>query len=165
MRKRSKYRPKGVRLDTMAWVKQGIAPMASHNEAVLALRIKNHSALASITKGIATRDDVDLLIAAINMTEALAMQGLGKDWREEITAAQAAVLTMARRGLAKGDRFLFTGPELTAVNLAMEIHDAQIDQASVLDLEKALDTVNRIIVAGKATPVEKRTQEEEARVA
>ena len=27
MRKRSKYKPKGVRLDNMAWLKQGMQPM------------------------------------------------------------------------------------------------------------------------------------------
>lgn len=154
MRKRSRYRPKGVRLDVMAWIKDGMAPLTTHHDAILGLRIKNHGALTSITRGTGTREDIDLLIAAINMTEALAMHGLGTDWRTEITAAQNAILTMAQRGIAKGDRFLFTGPELTAVNLAMEIHDAQIDQASVADMEKALAKVQSEIRAGRARRVE-----------
>ena len=156
MRKRSKYKPKGVRLDVMGWIKEGAMPMTAHNDAVLALRIKNHAALTSITKGTGTRDDIDILIASINITEALAMQGLGKDWRPEITAAQEAILTMTRRGIPLGDKFLFTGPELTAVNLAMEVHDAQIDQASVSDLERALDKVQQEIKAGRARPVERK---------
>lgn len=156
MRKKSKYKPKGVRLDVMAWVKQGMAPMTEHHDAVLALRIKNHAALTAITQGKATRDDVDILISAINMTEALAIHGLGNDWRAEITAAQDAILTMTRRGIPLGDRFLFTGPELTAVNLAMDVHDAQIDQASVLDLEKALGKVQQEIKSGRARPVERQ---------
>lgn len=153
---RKKYKPKGVRLDVMAWIKQGMAPMTEHNDAVLALRIRNHAALAAITQGKAVRDDIDTLIAAVNMTEALAMQGLGGDWRAEITAAQEAILVMTRRGIERGDKFLFTGPELQAVNLAMEVHDAQIDQASVADLERALDKVQQEIKAGRARPVERK---------
>lgn len=156
MRKRSKYKPKGVRLDVMAYVKQGMAPMTEHHDAVMALRIRNHAALAAITQGKATRDDIDTLIAAVNMTEALAMNGLGRDWRPEITAAQEAILTMTRRGIPLGDKFVFTGPELQAVNLAMEVHDAQIDQASVADLEKALAKVQQEIKAGRARPVERK---------
>lgn len=157
MRKRSRYRPKGVRLDVMGWVKEGMAPITTHQQAVLNLRIKNHAALTSITRGTGTRHDIDILVAAINMTEALAMNGLGTDWRAEITAAQTAILTMAQRGLAKGNRFLFTGPELNAVNLAMEIHDAQIDKASVADLEKALAKVRAEIKAGRARVIERAT--------
>jgi len=157
MRKRSRYRPKGVRLDVMGWVKEGMAPINTHHQAVLDLRIKNHAALNAITSGNATRYDIDILVAAINMTEALAMNGLGTDWRAEITAAQTAILTMAQRGLAKGNRFLFTGPELNAVNLAMEIHDAQIDKASVADLEKALAKVRAEIKAGRARAIERAT--------
>lgn len=153
MRKRSKYKPKGVRLDVMGWLKDGFAPLTTHTDAVLSLRIKNHAALTSITRGQATRDDVDILISAINMTEALAMRGLGKDWRGEITAAQDAILTMCRRGLERGDKFIFTGTELTAVNLAMEVHDAQIDQASVADLENALDKVQEEIRARRAKQI------------
>lgn len=156
MRKRSKYKPKGVRLDVMTWLKEGHAPMTSHTSAVIALRIRNHAALAAITQGVAVRDDIDTLIAAVNMTEALAIHGLGQDWRAEITAAQEAILTMTRRGIPLGDRFLFTGPELQAVNLAMEVHDAQIDQASVADLEKAIDKVQQEIKAGRARPVERK---------
>lgn len=153
---RKKYKPKGVRLDVMAYVKQGMAPMTSHNDAVLALRIKNHAALTAITQGKAVRDDIDILISAVNMTEALAMHGIGQDWRAEITAAQEAILTMTRRGIERGDKFIFTGPELQAVNLAMDVHDAQIDQASVLDLEKALSKVQQEIKAGRARPVERK---------
>jgi hypothetical protein len=48
---------------------------------------------------------------------------------------------MGKRGLANGDRFLFTGPEMQAVNLAMDVHDAQLDECTVAELEKALNLV------------------------
>ena len=149
MRKRSKYRPKGVRLDVMAWVKSGLMPINDVPHAAVNLRIRNHSALAAVTQGKATKDDIDDLVGAVNVTEALAMLGKGKDWADEIRAGQEAVLAMARRGLERG-RFLFTGPELTAVNLAMEIHDAQLDACNVQELEQALDLVEKTIKHRKA---------------
>lgn len=144
MRKRSKYRPKGVRLDVMAWVKSGLMPINDVPHAAVNLRIRNHAALAAVTQGKATKDDIDDLVGAVNVTEALAMLGKGKDWADEIRAGQEAVLAMARRGLERG-KFLFTGPELTAVNLAMEIHDAQLDSCNVQELEQALDLVAQTI--------------------
>jgi hypothetical protein len=138
---RRKYKPKGVRLDVMAWVKSGMLPINKVDHAGVTLKIKNHAALASITHGTGCRDDIDIVIAAMNITEALALLGKGKDWHAEIRAAQDAILTMGKRGLANGDRFLFTGPEMQAVNLAMDVHDAQLDECTVAELEKALNLV------------------------
>lgn len=142
---RKKYKPKGVRLDVMAWVKSGLLPINKVDHAGVTLKIKNHAALANITQGNGTRDDIDVVIAAMNVTEALALLGKGKDWHAEIRAAQDAILQMGKRGLAKGDKFLFTGPEMQAVNLAMDVHDAQLDECTVAELEKALQMVEREI--------------------
>lgn len=141
MRKRSNYRPRHVIPDTLAWVKSGFQPMSALPQAV-DLKIKNHAAMQAITSGDATRDDIDVVIAALNMTEALARvrHELGADWKAEIREAQDALLLMARRGIQTG-RFVFKGPELTAVNLAMEIHDAQLDKCRLAELEKALALV------------------------
>lgn len=140
MRKRSKYKPKGVRFDVMTYLKTGMQRMANH-PAALDLRIKNHAALTSIVRGTGTRDDVDVLINAFNVTEALAKKvELGDQYAIEIQGGQDALFTMARRCVDK-ERFLFTGPEMQAVNLAMEIHDAQLDEVSIADLERALEYV------------------------
>jgi hypothetical protein len=82
MKKRSSYKPKGVRVDAVNWVLSGLKPVVAHTE-VLNLRTKNHSAMASMLAGTGTRDDVDVLIAAMNMTEALSLiRGeLGIDWK------------------------------------------------------------------------------------
>jgi hypothetical protein len=145
MKKKSKYKPKGVRLDTMAWVLSGMKPVSQVQHAGLALKIKNHDALANITQGRGKRDDIDLVIAAMNVAEALGMMGLGADWRAEINAAQEAIYQMGKRGLRNGDKFLFTGPEMQAVNLGMDVHDAQLDECTVKQLEQALSIVEREI--------------------
>lgn len=135
MRKRSKYRPRPTLQDPVAWVINGFKPMATHPEAVT-LRIRNHNAMHEIVQGNGTSVDVDTIISAVNICEALAMDGLGEDWMPEIRAGQDAVLTMARRGVERG-KFLFNGLELTAVNQCIEIHDAQLDQCTFAQLEKA----------------------------
>lgn len=142
---RKKYKPKGVRLDTMAWVMSGMKPVSQVQHAGIALKIKNHDALANLTQGRGKRDDIDLVIAALNVAEGLAMLGLGTDWRPEINAAQEAVYQMGKRGLQHGDKFLFTGPEMQAVNLGMDVHDAQLDECTVKQLEEALLIVDREI--------------------
>lgn len=141
MRKRSKYRPKGVRLDPIGWVMSGIMPFTRVAEGV-DLRIKNHYALNQARLGQATKADIDILIAALNMTEALARLKLGNDWEQEIGAGLEALYSVAKRGKDSG-RFIMTGPEMTAINLCMEIHDAQLDACTVKDIENAMDIVTQ----------------------
>jgi hypothetical protein len=154
MRKQSKYRPKGVRIDAVNWVLSGMRPVRLHSEATT-LRLKNHAAMKDMVEGRADRNTIDVLIHAMNMTEALSLvrNELGADWREEIRAAQDALFTMAQRGVNKANTFLFTGPELTAMNLAMEIHDAQIDNCTIKELEKAMDLIVQTIINKKARAI------------
>ena len=67
MRKKSKYKPKGVRLDNLTWVSAGFQKVGSLPSAGVALKLKNHEALEAVLKGYATRDHVDVLIAAFNV--------------------------------------------------------------------------------------------------
>jgi hypothetical protein len=158
MRKRSKYRPKGVIYDTMHHVLSGMKVVGTLS-AGTTLKIKNHAALEQVRTGRGTRDDIDVLICAFNITEALAMMRIGDDWKDEIRAAQDALLAVGRRGAETG-KFILRGPELTTFNLAMEIHDAQLDACTVSELEKAIDVVAtivknkqaRIIVQPKQSP-------------
>jgi hypothetical protein len=143
-----------VRIDAVNWVLSGMRPMRLHDEATT-LRVKNHAAMKDMVEGRANRDTVDVLIAAMNMTEALSLvrAELGADWRAEITAAQNALFTMAQRGVHKNNTFRFTGPELTAMNIAMEIHDAQIDNCTIKELEKAMDLIQQTIIHNKARAI------------
>ena len=99
----------------------------------------------------------DLLIDAFNITEALAMMRIGDDWRNEIRAAQDALLELGRRGAETG-KFILRGPELTALNLGMEIHDAQLDACTVAELERAMDMVYRTIVSKQARVIPTRKE-------
>jgi hypothetical protein len=152
MRKRSKYRPKAQLTDPLNWVLSGMRPVLTATEVMESVRIKNHLALRCVVEGTATRKDMDVLIEAFNVTEALARvdPALGRDWSTEIRAGQDALLTMCRRGAAKGDRFVFTGAELNAANTVMELHDAQLERCTVAQMEKALGEVVKDIRNKKA---------------
>ena len=156
MRKRSKYRPKGVIVDTLSFVKAGLSRVGSISSG-LTLKIINHEALEAVRKGHGTRDDIDKLITALNVTEALAVNlRYGEDWKDEIRAAQDALLELGRRGAETG-KFILRGPELTSLNLAMEIHDEQLDACTVLELEKAHDVVKAAYRTGNVrTIIQKR---------
>ena len=153
MRKRSKYRPKGVRIDTMAYVMSGLKKFDDVSVA-LDLRIKNHAALDLLCTGKAAKAHIDVLIGAFNMVEALARlrDEMGADWVKEIRQAQDALLAVAQRGVAT-EHFICRGPEMVALKLAMEIHDAQLDAATVLDIEQAVDLIEKEIRGGKARPI------------
>jgi len=155
MRKRSKYRPKPQLHDPLNWVISGLKPVLSVTDVMSNVRIKNHMALRCVVDGTATRKDMDVLIEAFNVTEALTRvdASLGKDWSAEIRAGQDALLTMCKRGVAKGDRFVFTGAELNAANTVMELHDAQLERCTVAQMEKALHEVVKDIQLKKARAV------------
>jgi len=59
---------------------------------------------------------------------------------------------MGKRGVERGS-FAFTGPEMTAVKLIMDLHDAQLDDCSVREMEQALFIVGEEIRLKKARPI------------
>lgn len=152
-RKKSKYRPKGVRLDATTWVINGFRNISETGDAVLHLKIKNHESLECLRKGEATRLDIDAIISAFNMAEALARMKIGDDYAAEIKAGQDALLAVAKRGVSRDDRFVLKAEELTAINLVLEIHDAQLEITTIGELEKAMDIVMKEIKMRKARPV------------
>ena len=155
MRKRSKYRPKAQLPDPLNWVISGLRPVLTATEVMGNVRIKNHLALRCVVEGTATRKDMDVLIEAFNITEALARvdPALGRDWSQEIKAGQDALLSMCKRGVSLGDRFVFTGAELNAANTVMELHDAQLERCTVAQMEKAIGEVVKDIRNKKARAV------------
>jgi hypothetical protein len=158
MKKKSKYKPKGVRFDNMSWIIAGMKKVGTLPTAGVALKLKNHEALDSILTGQGTKEHVDVLISSVNMAEAMTRirDNLGRDWAEEIRAAQDAVYAMGVRGYEKGS-FLFTGPEMTAVKLIMDLHDSQLDDCTVREMEQALFIVEEELRLRKARAIVKRT--------
>ena len=150
---RRKYKPKGVRMDAVSWVLKGLQPFKTV-EYSTTLRIKNHAAMEALRKGDATMADIDVLIGAFNMCEAYIMlrPELGQDWSDEIKAGLDALHAVGVRGF-KNKRFILKADELVAMNLVMEIHDEQLNNTTVNDMEKAMDLVTKEYRAKRMRPI------------
>tara|TARA_R110000822_G_scaffold99594_3_gene224589 strand:- start:1267 stop:1587 length:321 start_codon:yes stop_codon:yes gene_type:complete len=99
--------------------------------------------------GNSNHSQIQQLVGAFNITEALARMKFGQDWSSEIKDAQDALLDVSRRFKQLG-RYTLKGVERTALNLAMDVHDAQLDVVTVQDVEKAMDLVNQDVRLRKA---------------
>ena len=144
MRKKSNYRPKGVIRDVMGWIKGGMTRMSANKNAMLVLKARNHGALRALVMGEATKADIDELVSAYNMTTTLAAMGIGEDLGLEIRRGLDALYAIASRG----GRFICRAEEITALNLAMEVHDAQLEVATVAEVQEAIGIVARAYKMG-----------------
>jgi hypothetical protein len=153
MRKRSKYRPRVMLQNPLEFVLSGMKPVRDLPGIFLDVQLKNRAALEQIRMGQATKDDIDMLIGAFNIAEALAINGLGYDWKDEINAAQNDLLELARRGVERNMRFIMTAKQWESLKLVMDLHEEQLAQATVYDIEKANDFVLRVIAQGKARAI------------
>jgi len=139
MRKRSNYRPKGVRLDNMSWVKAGLKPVGSVPKAGLHLKLANVAAMDALIKGDGTGDHSHTMREAFDMAVCLPRinKKLGLDWLPELKAAKDAAYAAHERGERAG-RFLFTGPEMQLIKAGIEIHTQQLEECTVQEMERAL---------------------------
>lgn len=139
MRKRSAYRPRPVLLDALAHVKSGMKPLTQVAGEYIKLKIINHDALLALTQGKATWQSMNKLIAAGNMAEAFAHQGIGSQWGSEIRAGEEAILSVARR-----PKWIGNAAELNAIRELMDVHDAQLEVVTVSQVEKALAHIKEV---------------------
>jgi len=156
MRKRSKYKPKHVLLNPVGFVMEGLSPVRSHTSFMVDLKIKNHAALDSLTKGVATRTDIDTLIAMGNITEAFARMGFGKDYSDVVKEGLLALRAVGARGVESG-RFILKAAEMTALNEFMELHDAQMEVVTLKDMDAAIALVREEFRLKKMTPISEKS--------
>jgi hypothetical protein len=144
VRKRSKYKPKGVRLDNMSWVRAGFKTVGSVPKAGTSVKLGNMAALDAIILGHGTGDHSHTMREAFDMAVCLPKinKKLGADWLPELKAAKDAAYAAHERGERTG-RFLFTGPEMQAIKQGMEVHIQQLEECTVQEMERALVLVAR----------------------
>ena len=150
MRKRSSYRPKGMVYDTMGYVIESLTPVAAHGSVLIDLKLKNHVALATTTQGRADRKTIDVLIAALNMTETLYKKGFG-DVEEHgplVKAGMHALRSLGARGADTG-KFIMRSDEMAALNEAMQLHDEQLEIVTVGELDRSQRIVRDVLMSKK----------------
>jgi hypothetical protein len=151
--KKRKYKPRPIRVDALSYVINGFKPLSSVGNEAISLKNKNSIALEVLFSGLGDKSHVDVLVAALNMTEALARLRIGDEYNAEINAGQNALFNMACRGVRHENRFVFTMPERQAISLAMDIHDAQLDICTIGELETALEIVQKVVKNKKAREI------------
>tara|TARA_R110000823_G_scaffold241464_1_gene366166 strand:+ start:370 stop:702 length:333 start_codon:yes stop_codon:yes gene_type:complete len=109
-----------------------------------------------LTQGKAAKSDMDVIIAALNMTESLWRLGFGKEYRQEVDAGLRALRSVGGRGIKSG-KFILNAAEMAAINAAMELHDAQLDVITVKDMDSALRIVYAEMKHKRATPIRENT--------
>lgn len=140
MRKRSKYKPRPMIKDPLTYVLAGFKRIAPEHQTTVALR--HHSALHALTHGTATWEDWNVVCGMINTAVATSQTVFSNDYLEELKAAMTAHAQCGRRFL-DGKGMGYTGPELQAVNTAVEIITEQFKLITVGELENAVRVVEQ----------------------
>lgn len=140
MSKRKAYKPKRVITNPLNFLFSGLKRI--NPDELTELRIKNHKAIVDVTTGQSDRETWNKITGCVNISLILTEYGLGRDYHDDLIAGRDALIAMGRRYL-KHDRFGFTGDELKTINQMMEIHDAQLEIARVIDIERAVAEIDR----------------------
>lgn len=152
MRKRSKYRPREASNFSVFRAIVGVQRVASTGDDAVRLMAVNHSAFDEIAKGRGTQEHFGVLINVLNMAEVLAAWGHGKDWMPEIKAGQQALVELGTRSAQMG-RYTFKAAEMSAIKLVLQVHDAQLEQVTVNEFDRAIQYVHQQIVSKNVTVI------------
>lgn len=148
---RKKYRPREKIDDPVRYVLSGFTRVADNNGEDVALRIRNHGALMALARGQGGETDAAALLGAVDIALSLVDANIGEEYLDDLVDAYVALRDLAWRGHTTG-RYIFRAPELRAIQHAMEIHDAQLDVATVRDIETAVGLCQIYARAGRVHP-------------
>lgn len=148
---RKKYRPKPVFADPLGFVLESSKPLAEHDNYVINWKVNNHLSMQALVKGEASKADMDALIAAHNITRALLITK-GMPLVDLLAAGKDAIVDIGRRH-QELQRFVPRGPQITAINELLSLHDELLDAITVKEFENALAYARREIQAKLTTPI------------
>ena len=141
MRKRSSYRQRPALNNNLLYILTGNLPVTAAAETVTRVKVANHGAIDSLVKGKGTGTDIVALGHMLTTAEALAKHNLGRDWLPELTAAREALDDLTMRS----GNFVMRASEITALNIALEVHDAQLENCTIKQLEDAIKAAKNAI--------------------
>ncbi|WP_371763363.1 hypothetical protein [Massilia sp.] len=134
------YRPKGT-CDNPLGIFGGMGQ--THADHLRRIQTLNHLAMADMAQGRGTREQWNRIVGAVNIANVMCEMGIGDEFRQATIAARDALLELGKRAVRNDDRFVCTGAELTAINLALDCHDAQLENVRAIDVDRAADEVAR----------------------
>lgn len=146
---RKKYRSKGKMLDPLGFVIESVKPLSAHGTYLLDWKLRNHLAFEALMKAQASKRDLDNLIAARNICEALVHLLDGKDIDGTLTRSAIALIEIHQRA-SEGKGTAMRAPEIQAMRDMMQFHDELLDAVTVGQFDAALQYARREIKAGRA---------------
>lgn len=149
---RKRYVPKRVDLDPMGLATALASLLQPEQRADLVLPM--NAAFLRLRLGQGTHACWANLADAMNVAERLAGLGIANDHAAELQAAHAALASLHARN-AEGGTWVMRGTEIAALEVALELHQIQLDHCTQGELAQAITTVQRVMsqaLAGNASP-------------
>jgi len=145
-----KYRPKPVLVDPVGFAVESSTLIKDHGTWPTDWSLRNNLAFGELLKGRASKSDLNTLVAARNIVEALIVVLDGVDIDGTLTRSACALIEICDRANA-GKGTAMKAPEMQAMRDLMSLHDELLGVVTVGQFEKALAYARKEIQAGKAT--------------
>ena len=152
--RKMKY-PPGARLaDPIGFVLETLSPVkdAEGGKWITALKLRNTSAIGTLMQGNGTKAVLTDVVAAYNLSRALMLNGFGVDLFDIVLKAEESIRGLTER-IQRTQSYTLYASEIAALKDLMELHDAQIDVATVGDIQKALERAKREWKSGNFTRI------------
>ena len=115
---------------------------------LLEWKLKNSEAMNNLMHGSATKHDMSVLVTISNVAEALHDGGVGAEYSAVAAEGEAALVRIAQRSAVTG-RYTPSGADILALQLLIELHDAQTELLSVKEWDQACYYIQEQIASGK----------------
>ena len=151
---RKKYKPKQVMLNAHEWAVESATPLTQHDSYVVDWTLKNNAAFEKLMRGEARRAELDVLIAARNICEAISVTKFSAVDDDTATLARSETALKdicARANAGKGTAM--KAAEMQAIRDLMVLHDTLLENVSVREFEIALAYAKREIASERASKV------------
>ena len=139
---RKRYVPKVVPSSPLAVVAANNSPITADEQVGVSLAVR--SAFQALVDGRGTHAQWMTVTAALNIASKLDELTFGSQCASELRAAIHAHAHCGARPYL-GGKFGYTGPELQVMRMALEIHDAQIEQINFKEIRTATEAVEEAI--------------------
>ena len=147
---RKKYRPKKSLVDPVGYVTESLTPLPEQDTYVRDLNLRTHSAMRSLVRGSATKDDMDAILSAHNITHALLVTQKLTDVDQVILKSEAALYALTDRAKVMG-RYVLKALELQTLNDLIALHDDFMGVITVGHMETAIKFAKAELKAGRVT--------------
>ena len=149
-KRKMKYPPGCARTDTMELVQENLSPIncADHARWLRELRLRNHSAVTEFVRGRGSKGSMECILQMHNMTRGMVLMGFGVDLTSIILDSEKVLQAIAAR-VRKTGSFTLYANEIAAINALLELHEAQLDVATVGDVDRAYQKIKDEFRGGK----------------